>query len=209
MSTLVARPNFTLASIWAQDRNGILGTGTSMLWHVPADFAHFKQMTLGYPIIMGRSSYEALGGQPLPGRTNIVMTRQRDYETPGALVVANLDEALEVATAHLADHRDQRAAITASTATTSDMDRDPAPVVWITGGAQIYEQTMDRVDELVVTDLDLDVRPLSGQNTPLVYAPHVDPEHWHVDPDRSDSSWRDVSGDARWRITTFVRPSHR
>ena len=67
----------TTASIWAQDRGGVLGSGGGMLWHVPADFAHFKAATMGCPIIMGRHSWEALGG-PLPGRANIVVTGSRE-----------------------------------------------------------------------------------------------------------------------------------
>ena len=77
-----------LAAIWAQDSNGILGSGTAMSWHVPADFRHFKDSTMDCPIIMGRRSWEALG-KALPGRTNIVITRTPGYEAAGALVVSS------------------------------------------------------------------------------------------------------------------------
>ena len=105
-----------LAAIWAQDSNGILGSGTAMSWHVPADFRHFKDSTMGCPIIMGRRSWEALG-KALPGRTNIVITRTPGYEAVGALVVSSVEEALEVA-------REETA-------------RTQAPYIWITGGAQV------------------------------------------------------------------------
>lgn len=174
-----------IASIWAQDRNGILGTGTGMCWHVPADFRHFKDTTMGAPIIMGRSSWEALGSA-LPGRLNIVMTRSRDYEADGGVVVHSLGEALEVAT--------QQAA------------RDGVDVVWIVGGGMVYAEAMEIVDELVISHLDVDVcecESASGQ--PLVYAPAIDPAVWHVDESRSDKQWRPVSGDAQWKVVTYIR----
>lgn len=173
-----------IASIWAQDRQGVLGTGTGMCWHVPADFKHFKESTMGAPIIMGRSSWEALGAA-LPGRLNIVMTRSRDYKAEGGVVVHSLGEALEVAT--------QRAAA------------DGVDVVWITGGAAVYAESMDIVDELVISDLDLRVEDTVAPGTPLVYAPTIAPEIWSVDPERSDSDWRPMSGDARWKVTTYIR----
>lgn len=173
----------TIASIWAQDKNGVLGTGTSMVWHVPADFAHFKASTLGCPIIMGRRSFEALGA-PLPGRTNIVITRSHLYEADGIDLVYSIEAALK--------HAQDKA------------EADDAPYVWITGGAHLYAQTMDLVDELVVTDLDLDIEA-SNPDTPLVHAPAIDPTVWAVDPQRSDSEWNEKSGDARWKITTYVR----
>lgn len=177
-----------VASIWAQDRHGVLGTGSDMCWHVPADFAHFKAATLGAPVLMGRASWEALGGA-LPGRTNIVITRSRTYEAAGARVVHSLGEALEVAT--------------------WDAVERGATHVWVTGGGQVYAEAMEVVDELVVTDLDLDVEELRvSRGLPpveYVHAPAIDPMCWVADPERSDADWRPVSGDARWRITTWVR----
>ncbi len=85
-----------VSSIWAQDRTGVLGSGSDMLWHVPDDSAFFKRTTMGAPVIMGRASWEALG-RALPGRTNIVITRNPSYPAPGAVVVHSLDEALEAA----------------------------------------------------------------------------------------------------------------
>ncbi len=148
-----------------------------MLWHVPADFQFFKRSTLGFPVIMGRSSWEALGSSaPLPGRTNIVVTRQPDFIADGALVAHSLDDAITIA------H--------------SDGDD-----VWIAGGAQIYAQAISLADELVVTDLDLTV----SEDEHVVYAPTIDDAEWAVDSTRSDATWRERSGDARWRVTTYVR----
>lgn len=173
----------TIASIWAQDRSGVLGTGTDMLWRVPADFAHFKRSTMGCPLIMGRRSWEALGGA-LPGRTNIVLTRTPGYEVEGGVRAASIDEAVEIA---------RRVAAA-----------DGAKTIWIAGGAHVYADTIDLVDELVVTDLDLDVHAVDA-SVEVVRAPRIDPEVWVVDDARSDAQWAAKSGDARWRVTTYVR----
>lgn len=172
----------TIASIWAQDRGGVLGSGGGMLWHVPADFAHFKAATMGCPIIMGRHSWEALGG-PLPGRANIVITSSREYRTDGADLVHSLDEALERARLHA--------------------EASGARTIWIVGGANVYEQAMPLVDELVVTDIDCDAT--AGHDGPVVYAPGIDTSTWGRDEKRSDAQWREPSGGSRWRVTTWVR----
>ncbi|MFZ1381977.1 MAG: dihydrofolate reductase [Scrofimicrobium sp.] len=169
------------ASIWAQDRNGVIGDGAGMLWHVPADFKHFKESTIGCPIIMGRASFEALG-DPLPGRANVVITRSPDYRADGALVAHSIEEALELA---------DRCAVESG-----------ARTVWITGGGSIYHETMALVDELVLTNLDLSI---PGDGLKLVMAPTIDPEIWQIDWDRTDEDWRPRSGDARWKVTTYVR----
>ena len=179
-----ARTNgIRVISIWAQDRSRVLGSGTDMLWHVPEDSAFFKTRTMGCPVIMGRASWEALG-RALPGRTNIVITRNRSYAAPGARVVHSLGEALEVAT--------------------HSPCNSPTPTVWIAGGSHVYAEAMDLVDELVVTDLDLDVAARNASG-PLVRAPRIDPAEWVPDPSRSDADWRPRSGDAAWRVTTWVR----
>ncbi|QWW20731.1 dihydrofolate reductase [Schaalia sp. 19OD2882] len=173
-----------LASIWAQDRGRVLGSGTGMLWHVPADFAHFKAATMGCPILMGRASWEALG-RALPGRLNVVLTGDAGYRAEGAVVVHSLEQGVDLCR-HWAGRRG-------------------ADTVWVTGGATVYEQAMGLVDELVVTDLDLDVAKVLPEGAPLVRAPHIDPRMWRVDAEHSDAQWRQCSGDARWRVTHWVR----
>ncbi|MDO5746874.1 MAG: dihydrofolate reductase [Actinomycetaceae bacterium] len=200
----------TIALIWAQDNNAILGTGTDMCWHVPEDFKHFKQSTMGSPIIMGRASFEALG-KPLPGRTNIVVTRQKNFVSEGVVVVHSLEQAIKAA--------------------------GDVPLVWITGGGSIYRQSMPIADKLVVTYLDLDVKAkttgakttdsahtpddvtanndnLTGDKTSFittndeetyVYAPDIDPGQWQELPEESDTSWREKSGDAHWKVITYIR----
>lgn len=168
-------------SIWAEDRNGIIGTGHSMLWSVPADQQFFKNTTMGAPMVMGRASWEAQGGA-LPGRANIVVTRDQDYKAEGALVVHTLHDAFELAA--------------------KEARKVGADHAWITGGGNVYEQTMDRVDELIVSELDFAV-PDSGSDR--VRAPNIDAAVWQVDEARSDTEWRPKSGDARWKVTTYVR----
>ncbi|MCS6916960.1 MAG: dihydrofolate reductase [Chitinophagales bacterium] len=82
--------------IVAAAQNGVIGRNNRLPWHLPADLKRFKQITLGHPIIMGRNTYESIG-RPLPGRINLVVTRQQDYEAPGCIVVHSLQEALEYA----------------------------------------------------------------------------------------------------------------
>lgn len=169
-----------IAAIWAQDVNGALGDGKGMCWSVPADFKHFKASTMGNPIIMGRASYQALG-KALPGRENIVITRQKDYVVEDAHVTYTVEESLELAK-KLAE-------------------KNGAETIWITGGSQIYEQCMQYCDELVVTFLDIEVKEPT-----LVYAPKILETEWEEDLTRSDKQWREASGDAkRWKIKYFVR----
>ena len=158
-----------------------------MLWRVPDDFAHFKSSTMNAPIIMGRSSWDALG-RPLPGRTSIVITRNRDLIVEGALIAHSLEEALEMGQKDARERGSER--------------------VWVTGGAQIYQQAMQHVDELVVSLLELDKptceRICASENR--VYAPEIRSETWEVLPSLSDEAWRPSSGDAvRWRVDVYRR----
>lgn len=172
----------TLGMIWAADRHGVLGANGGMLWRVPADFAHFKQTTLGHPVIMGRTSFEALGA-PLPGRRNIVLTR-----SPSA--VADFMSRHEIETA------DSVAAALELCAGSQE--------VWITGGGAVYQEVMDAgiADLLVVSELDL-VAPVPA-GAKVTKAPRIDPALWRIDAARSDTAWRPVSGDAAWRVEYYL-----
>lgn len=118
-----------LGMIWAQDAEGGIGRGGELPWHLPADLAHFRATTSGAPVIMGRLQWESLPERfrPLPGRRNIVLSRDPAYAAAGAETVASLTEALAAVAG-------QRA--------------------WVVGGGQIYRLAMDRADELVVTEID-------------------------------------------------------
>ena len=110
-----------------------IGVGNGLLWHIPEDLKRFKEKTLGKPIIMGRKTFEsivAILGKPLPGRQNIVVTRNTAYTYPEVMVTTSLTEALEKA---------------------SELD---ATEIHIGGGAEIYSQALPFVDELYVTYVD-------------------------------------------------------
>ncbi len=126
----------TIALIVARARNGVIGRDNQLPWHLPNDLKHFKALTMNKPIIMGRNTWESLG-KPLPGRDNIVVTRNENYYAHGATVVNDLDTALL-----LAD----------SLATARDTDE-----IMIIGGAQIYREALPRVSRAYVTEVDADI----------------------------------------------------
>ena len=118
--------------IFARARNGVIGRDNTLPWHLPEDLAHFKQTTLGQPVIMGRKTWESLPPKfrPLPGRPNIVVTRQSDWQADGARVAHSLAQAVALCP--------------------SDT---PA---WVIGGAEVYAQAMPLADTAVVTEIDAD-----------------------------------------------------
>ncbi|WP_036593173.1 dihydrofolate reductase [Ottowia thiooxydans] len=118
--------------IYARARNGVIGKDGVMPWHLPEDLAHFKRVTLNHPVIMGRKTWDSLPPRfrPLPGRTNIVITRQADWNNSGATRVASLQEALQKC--------------------------EDASEVWVIGGAQIYAQAIELANEVVATEIDAD-----------------------------------------------------
>src|SRR5690606_2768886 len=96
-----ARPvgySMTVALIAAVAQNGVIGAGNAIPWRLPSDFAHFKRTTMGKPLVMGRRTFESIG-RPLPGRTNIVVSRRADYHPEGVVVFDSLDAALAFARA--------------------------------------------------------------------------------------------------------------
>ena len=116
--------------VYARARNGVIGKGGVLPWHLPEDLAHFKHVTMGAPVIMGRKTWESLPPRfrPLPGRRNVVVTRQADWHAEGANRAASLDQAL----AHCAGE----------------------PQVWVIGGAEILAQAMDVADVAEITEID-------------------------------------------------------
>ncbi len=115
--------------IFARSANGVIGHKNAMPWHLPEDLAHFKKLTLGCPVIMGRKTWDSLPPKfrPLPGRTNVVITRQPDWQAAGAKTAGSLTDAL----AHCKNADD----------------------VWIIGGAQIYAQAEPLAQRIEVTDI--------------------------------------------------------
>lgn len=115
----------------AMGKNREIGKDNQLLWHLPKDLKHFKDITSGHPIIMGRKTYESIG-KPLPNRTNIVISRKKDWFEEGILIVGSIKEALKFA---------------------QKIDEN----VFIIGGGNIYEQTMDLTDRIEVTLVDAEL----------------------------------------------------
>lgn len=119
----------TVGLIWAQSPSGVIGRAGGIPWRLPEDQARFKELTMGHTVVMGRLTWESLPSKvrPLPGRRNVVVTRQADYMAEGATVVGSLDEAL-----------------------TDDM-------TWVIGGAQIYAQALPSASRCEVTEVEVEL----------------------------------------------------
>ena len=114
--------------------NGVIGAGNAMPWRLKSDMARFKALTIGKPVIMGRKTFESLP-RPLPGRTNIVITRDADYRAHGAIVTTSSADAGAVAL--------------------GDALRRSVTEIVVIGGAEIFRQWLDRADRLEVTEVHL------------------------------------------------------
>jgi dihydrofolate reductase len=115
--------------IWAQSSSGVIGRGGGIPWQLPEDLVRFKELTMGHTVVMGRLTWESLpvNVRPLPGRKNVVVTRQLDFTADGATVVASLDEALT------------------------------DPDTWVVGGEQIYTLAMPWASRCEVTEIDIEL----------------------------------------------------
>ena len=109
--------------------NGIIGANGKLPWHIPEELQHFKKLTLGHPVIMGRRTWESLKG-PLPQRENIVVTRQAGYDAPGAAVANSLDAALAMCIGE--------------------------PVAFVIGGTQLFEESLPIAAGMVLTEIHRD-----------------------------------------------------
>lgn len=120
-----------VSAVVAASDNNVIGKDGGLPWHVSSDLKLFKEITMGKPVIMGRRTWESLPKQPLPGRRNIVITRNPDYAADGADVAGSIHEALAMC--------------------------EGEPEVSIIGGGQVYEQAMDRTDRIYLTRIHLTV----------------------------------------------------
>ncbi|MDX1508215.1 MAG: type 3 dihydrofolate reductase [Woeseiaceae bacterium] len=141
-----------ISLIVAASANGVIGARGELPWHLPDDFAHFKAVTMGKSIVMGRKTWESIG-RALPGRSNIVVTRQAGYEAQGAVVVDSIDRALAV---------------------------EEADEIMIIGGGQLYAELLPRADRVYLTHVDTELDgdtffpPLDDRDWELVSAePHA------------------------------------
>ncbi|WP_053363884.1 dihydrofolate reductase [Bacillus sp. FJAT-27251] len=114
-----------ISLIWAMDENRAIGRDNQLPWHLPEDLKFFKRVTMGHPIAMGRKTHESIG-RPLPGRENIIITRDRDYKSEGCTILHSVDELL-----HYHDlHKEE---------------------LFVIGGAEIFKEVLPHADRLYVT----------------------------------------------------------
>ena len=118
--------------IYARARNGVIGKQGQLPWHLPEDLAHFKRTTLGQPVVMGRVTWESLPEKfrPLPGRSNVVVSRQTSFSAAGAQLASSLEAAMALF--------------------------PPAEIIWLIGGAQLYAKGLSLASQIVVTEIDAD-----------------------------------------------------
>jgi dihydrofolate reductase len=121
----------------ARDRNGVIGKDGSLPWRLKTDLANFRAVTMGKPVIMGRKTWESLPKKPLPGRTNIVLTRDGSFEAKGAVVCDNFSEAVSIA-------REQAA-------------EDGVGEFCVIGGASLFELALSRAQRIYLTEVDAEV----------------------------------------------------
>jgi dihydrofolate reductase len=122
----------TLSLIAAVARNGVIGNDNALLWRLPEDMQFFRRTTMGCPVIMGRKTWDSLPPRfrPLPGRSNVVVTRNPQWQAKGALVASSLQSAVA--------------------------QLDDVPKAFVIGGAELYAAALPLVDELVLTEIDRD-----------------------------------------------------
>lgn len=124
-----AEKKLKLSMIAAMGKDRVIGKDNDMPWHLPADLQHFKKTTLGSPIIMGRKTYDSIG-RPLPGRLNIILSRNTNLKIEGCSVVNSLEDAIGLA------------------------EKTDASEIFITGGAHLYDKFLEDADRLYLTLID-------------------------------------------------------
>lgn len=162
--------------IAAVAENGVIGRGGTMPWRLKSDMRHFRALTLGKPVVMGRKTYLSLAIKPLRGRTNIVVSRDPDFTAPGVAVAPSLEAALETAR--------------------GDAMRRGVNDIMVIGGADIYAQAMPLVDRLEITRIRM--RP-EGDSV----FPPIDPGVWRVSAQNEHPAGE--GDDAAYDIVTYVR----
>lgn len=145
-----------IALIVAMAENGVIGRHNQLPWHLPEDLAYFKRTTLGKPIIMGRKTYESIG-RPLPGRANLVVTRQPHWQAEGVTVCNSLAQALEQARA--------------------EATRSGAPELMVIGGGELYRQALPLAQRLYLTRVHA---PVEGD----AWFPELDDNQWRKESEQ-------------------------
>ena len=144
-----------LSLIVATAHDNVIGRNNELPWHLPQDLKYFKAVTLGKPIIMGRKTFESIG-KPLPGRTNIVVTRQKDWNFSGVLVAKSIEDAIEIGQAF----RGEQNSITEE--------------MMVIGGAEIYRSALPIADRVYITKIDAKI---DGGDA---HFPDLSPVQWQL-----------------------------
>lgn len=178
-----------------------------MPWHVPEDLAHFKRITTSHPVVMGRVTWDSLHPRfrPLPGRPNIVVTRDSQWGAEGALVAHSPQEALEMATALARGGASEDTDGIAggggnggNNGTGGGGITDGGADVWVIGGGHIYREFMPLADRCDVTEVDITVP--DGDTA----APQLDPQLWQ---ESAATPWERSTSGVRYRFLTYTRRS--
>ncbi len=169
----IARPQILLIAAVAE--NGVIGANGAMPWRLKSDLRRLKALTLGKPVVMGRKTFDSIG-RPLPGRTNIVVTRDPDFRSPGVVVTGAVADAMAIAT--------------------GDALRRFATEIAVIGGTEIYAQSIGSADRLEITEVH--ARP-DGDT----YFPAIDASDWEEVARQRNSAGPDDSAD--FSYVTFRR----
>ncbi|WP_435060073.1 dihydrofolate reductase [Streptomyces sp. bgisy060] len=173
-----ANEHVHIGLIWAQSTSGVIGADNGIPWRLPEDMAHFKATTLGQPVIMGRKTWDSLPARfrPLPGRRNVVVTRDPQWAAEGAERAGSIDTALAL------------------------VSESPAPAggaatAWVIGGGEVYRAALPYARTLSVTEVDT---PVTGDT----HAPPIEPA-WQI---TADTGWLRSTSELRYRIRSYTRP---
>lgn len=158
----------------AMDRERGIGIRNQLPWRLPADLKHFRDTTMGHAILMGRKTFESIG-KPLPGRRNVVLTRNTDYQPEGVTVVHSAEEAFQLF---------------------GKEGPGDSDILYVIGGAEVFNQLMAGADQLVVTHID----EVFEADT---YFPEISPEEWEVVSRRPGIT--DEKNPYRYEFVTYER----
>ena len=172
MSAIAGVPIVVLAAV---AENGVIGRDNALPWRLKSDMRHFRALTMGKPVVMGRKTFVSIG-KPLKGRTNIVVSRDRAFTAPGVVATSDLDSALAVAR--------------------GDALRRGADAIMVIGGTEVFVQTMPRADRLEITIVH-------AQPPGDTIFPPIDPTTWR-EVERSEHP-PGVHDDAGFAFVTFER----
>jgi len=159
----------------AMGENGVIGRDNQLPWRLKSDLQYFKRVTMGKPVVMGRKTYLSIG-KPLPGRTNIVVTRDKSFSAPGVITAPSIPEAMKIAR--------------------EDAIQRGADAIAVIGGTEIFEQTIGMADRLVLTKVHMSPE---GDAT----FPAIDPKIWR-EVERSEQP-QGEGDDCGFTYLTYIR----